>query len=166
MSSKKRLIVAGLTMALMTTLGACGDGGGGGKKDDDSKRDSTISGGSNSDRYDESPEAAPTPTTVTGLRDAVRHFTKKTATATRPHLVRKCKSTKGSRKCTTVRSGKETYTRVIRQEHWCVSLNDVDGNTSKDAVWYEVTHATYTKAAAMDRLDKLEFAPTGDGCLN
>lgn len=164
MSSKKRLIVAGLTMALMATLGACG--GGGGKRDDDSKRDSTISGGSGSDRYDESPEPAPTPTptTVTGLRDAVRHITKKTATATRPHLVRKCKSTKGTRKCTTVRSGKETYTRVIRKERWCVSLNDVDGNTSRDAVWYQVTHETYTKAAALDRLDKLKFAPTADGC--
>ena len=79
-------------------------------------------------------------------------------------MVRKCRSSKGSRKCTTVRSGTETYTRVVRQERWCVSLNDVDGDTSKDAVWYQVTQATYTKAVDADRLDNLKFTPTATGC--
>lgn len=163
MSSKRRLMAAGLTVVVLAALGACGGGGGG--KDDDPWRDSTAGGGSSSDRYDEGGEAGETePTTVTGLRDAVRHISMKKATATRPHMVRKCRSSKGSRKCTTVRSGTETYTRVIRQERWCVSLNDVDGDTSKDAVWYQVTHATYTEAAAANRLDKLKFTPTTTGC--
>ncbi|WP_330289238.1 hypothetical protein [Streptomyces sp. NBC_00576] len=161
MSSKRRLMAAGLTVVIMAALGACG--GGGGKDDDDPWRDSTAGGGS-SDQYDEGEGAASTATTVTGLRDDVRHISRKTAKATRPHMVRKCRSSKGSRKCTTVRSGTETYTRVVRQERWCVSLNDVGGDTSKDAVWYQVTQATYAKAVDADRLDKLRFTPTATGC--
>ncbi|MEU6227207.1 hypothetical protein [Streptomyces sp. NPDC047042] len=170
MSSKRRLLVAGMSMVLMATLGACGSGGDGGG---DGKAAAGVSG---SDQTLPDPTPTPTRETVTGLREAVRHIARKTARATRPHLVEKCKSTTGSkkskgskgskstRKCTTVRNGTETYTRVIRQERWCVSLDDVNGDTAKDAVWYEVTHATYTKVSAVDRLTKVEFAPEATGC--
>lgn len=126
--------------------------------------------------------------TVHGLRDTVRHVAAKTVRATRPHLVKKCASatrqvkhtartgsgtskktrtwysTEHYQKCGKVRSGTETYTRVVRQERWCVSLNDVDGDTSRDAVWYQVTRATYNEAAAADRLDPLKFTPVTTGC--
>ncbi|MEU5599607.1 hypothetical protein [Streptomyces sp. NPDC020298] len=46
-----------------------------------------------------------------------------------------------------------------------MSLNDVDGDTSRGAVWYRVTHATYTKAAATDRLDLMKFTPEATDCV-
>lgn len=169
MSSKRRLMVAGLTMALMAGLGACGSGSG---QNDNPWEDSTASGGSSGQRdegHDDdqgtAPDTASEAATVTGLRDAVRHVSRKTTKVTRPHTVRKCTSTTGSRKCKNVRSGTETYTRVIRQERWCVSLNDVDGDTFRGAVWYRVTHATYTEAAATDRLDPMKFTPEATDCV-
>ncbi|WP_229695550.1 hypothetical protein [Streptomyces lacrimifluminis] len=170
MPSKKRLMVAGLTMALMAALGACGGGNGSGNgsgPDDDPRGDHTVSEDSGNGQYDEGGDdlaTAPETATVTGLRDAVRHVPRKTTKATRPHMVRKCTSTKGSRKCKSVRSGTETYTRVVRQERWCVSLDDVDGDTSRDAVWYQVTRTTYTEAAAADRLGPMKFTPEATGC--
>ncbi|MDQ0934238.1 hypothetical protein [Streptomyces turgidiscabies] len=166
MPSRKRLMVAGISMILMATLGACGGGGGGGNP--------TAVGSGSGDRS--APDPTPTTDTVTGLRDAVRHITRKTARATRPHLVQKCtttksptgskgsKGSKSSRKCSSVHKGTETYTRVVRQERWCVSLNDVNGDTAKDAVWYEVTHATYTQITAANRLAKVKFTPEATGC--
>ncbi|MEH0420336.1 hypothetical protein [Streptomyces sp. B21-083] len=184
MPSRKRLMVAGLTMLLMAGLGACGDG------KDAPRGDSSASGnnGSGSGKYDSAPQPTPEPTTVSGLRGTVRHITRKTAKATRPHLVKKCAlttekvkhtsrtgtgskkktrtwyTTESSQKCTKVRSGTETYTRVVRQERWCVKLDDVNGDKAKDAVWYQVTHATYNEAAAADRLTLLKFTPRSTGC--
>lgn len=161
-------MVAGMSMALVAALGACGSGGGGDGGDDGKVADRVT--GSDQTIPDQAPTSTSTRETVTGLREAVRHIARKTASATRPHLVKKCKSTKGSkgskgtRKCSTVRNGTETYTRVIRQERWCVSLDDVNGDTAKDAVWYQVTHATYTKVSGVERLTKVEFAPEATGC--
>ncbi|UIX32458.1 hypothetical protein [Streptomyces sp. GQFP] len=175
MSSKRRLIVAGLTVILMAGLGACGGEGG---QDDNPWQDSKVSGDSAGDQYDEGTDEGvdDAPPTVSGLRNAVRHLPRKTTKATRPHTVRKCttssksgksgKSGRSTRTCKTVRSGTETYTRVVRQELWCVSLDDVNGDTSKDAVWYEVTSATYDEAVAAEHHAPLSFAPktTTPGC--
>ncbi|WP_405616964.1 hypothetical protein [Streptomyces sp. NBC_00076] len=46
-----------------------------------------------------------------------------------------------------------------------MSLNDVGGDTSRGAVWYRVTHATYAEAAATDRLDPLKFTPEATDCV-
>ncbi|MDX2543087.1 hypothetical protein ACOT81_22885 [Streptomyces sp. WI04-05B] len=185
MPSRKRLMVAGLTMVLVAGLGACGGG-------NDTSRGSSASGnnGSGSGKYDNGSAPQPTqePTTVSGLRGNVRHITRKTVKATRPHLVKKCAlatekvkhtsrtgtgskkktrtwyTTESSQTCTKVRSGTETYTRVVRQERWCVSLDDVNGDKTKDAVWFQVTHATYNEAVAADRLAPLKFDPRSTGC--
>ncbi|WP_234477742.1 hypothetical protein [Streptomyces sp. MBT65] len=125
---------------------------------------------------------------MTGLRDSVRHLAKRTAKGTRPHTVTKCTSatekvrhTSGSgsgskkktrtwyttethRKCAKVRRGTETYTRIVRRERWCVSLDDVGGNTAKDDVWYQVTRAAYDEARTADEHARVEFTPTGTGC--
>ncbi|NEC84769.1 hypothetical protein [Streptomyces sp. SID12501] len=188
MFSNRRLILAGFTVILMAGLGACGSGDG--SQDDDPWM---ADDGATSSQYDDGggadvQETAPVTPTVHGLRNAVRHVTAKTAKATRPHLVKKCTSatrqvkhtertgtgtakrtrtwytTERYQKCANTRSGTETYTRVVRQERWCVSLDDVDGDTERDAVWYQVTHATYVDAAATDRLDPLEFTPKATGC--
>lgn len=174
MSSKRRLMVAALTVVLMTGLGACGGGGGGGQ-DADPWQDSKVSGDSAGDQYDEGTDEGvdDAPPTVSGLRNAVRHLPRRTTKATRPHTVRKCttssksgKSGRSTRTCKTVRSGTETYTRVVRQELWCVSLDDVNGDKSKDAVWYEVTSATYDEAVAAEPHTPLSFTPrtTTPGC--
>lgn len=155
-------MVAGLTMVLMAGLGACGSGSGQGDGP------SPVSGNSSGGQYDSGDDddraTPPETAAVTGLRDAVRHVSRKTTKVTRPHMVRKCTSSKGSRKCRNVRSGTETHTRVVRQERWCVSLNDVDGDAKRDAVWYQVTRVTYDEAAAADRLAPMKFTPEATGC--
>ncbi|MFE1959018.1 FxLD family lanthipeptide [Streptomyces sp. NPDC059479] len=95
MSSKRRLMVAGPTMALMAGLGACGSGSG---QNDNPWEDSTAGGGSgrrdegHDDDQGTAPDTASEAATVTGPRDAVRHVSRKTTKVTCPHTVRKCTS--------------------------------------------------------------------------
>lgn len=172
----KRLVVAGVTAFLIAGLGACsGDGDGG-----------HSGAGSVSDRTQ--PDPSPTLVTVTGLRDQLRHVTAKTTRATRPHLVRKCTTdthrvahtsssgtgkkrktrtwytTEHDRHCTKVRNGTETYNRLVRPERWCVSLDDVDRNKTRDDVWYEVDRTTYDEVGAVDGHAPVEFVPKDTGC--
>jgi hypothetical protein len=176
----KRLIVAGVTAVLIGGLGACGGGG------DDSKGSASDVSSRSSEGATQ--EASSGSDTVSGLRDSVRHLSKKTARATRPHMVRKCTSetkrvkhssstgtgtkrktrtwytTEEYRDCTKVRSGTETYTRLVRPERWCVSLDDVAGDTSQDNVWYQVAQATYDEALHTDEHVRMTFTPTATGC--
>lgn len=171
----KRLITTGLTALLIGTLGACGGG--------DSSGSASGTGGTST-----AATARQTPDTVTGLRDSVRHLARQTTRATRPHTVTKCASatkqvrhtsssgtgtkkktrtwytTERYRKCAKVRSGTETYTRVVRKERWCVSLDDVGGDTGRDDVWYQVTRAAYDDVRLADEHTRVTFAPTGTGC--
>ncbi|MFJ9814179.1 hypothetical protein ACIRU3_02715 [Streptomyces sp. NPDC101151] len=182
----KRLIVAGVTAILLGGLGACSSGSDGGPKYVDaggSGADAAQTGRPSTDA------GANTDTdTVSGLRDTVRHLSAKTARATRPHLVRKCTtgtrrvrhtsssgtgtkrktrtwySTEHYRDCKKVRSGTETYRRLVRPEKWCVRLDDVDGVRTRDDVWYEVTDVTYRDALGTDEHARMEFTPAGTGC--
>ncbi|MFF4364123.1 hypothetical protein [Streptomyces sp. NPDC001604] len=167
----RRLLAAGVTAVLVAALGACGSGGTG-----DGTQDGV--GG----------HVRPSPETVSGLRDTVRHLSRKTVTDTRPHLVSKCTSatkqvrhtsrsgsgthrttrvwytTERYRSCRKVRQGTETYRRVVRPERWCVSLDDVNGVKAQDDVWYRVTREIYDRAQAAGRHTRMQFAPTGSGC--
>ncbi|WP_416955492.1 hypothetical protein [Streptomyces sp. Agncl-13] len=178
----KQLIVGGLTALLIGALSACGGGSGSG----DSAR--SASGVGQSGSSSTAPTARPTPDTVTGLRDSVRHLARQTTKGTRPHTVTKCSSatkkirhtsssgsgakkktrtwttTERYRKCSKMRSGTETYTRIVRAERWCVSLDDVGGDTGRDDVWYQVTRAVYDEVRTADDHVRVEFAPAGTGC--
>ncbi|MFF7883562.1 hypothetical protein ACH40F_22030 [Streptomyces sp. NPDC020794] len=180
----KRLLVAGATAVLIAGLGACGGGGGGGSRGVDPGAVTDV-GQSSGGTVQEAP---PSPDTVSGLRDSVRHLAAKTTRATRPHLARKCTSatrqvrhtqrtgtgthrttrtwytTERYQSCEKVRSGTETYTRTVRPQRWCVSLDNVDGDTARDDVWYQVTPATYGKARHADEHARMEFTPTRTGC--
>jgi hypothetical protein len=180
----KRLLVAGATAVLIAGLGACGGGGGGGSRGVDPGAVTDV-GQSSAGTGQEAP---PSPDTVSGLRDSVRHLAAKTTRATRPHLVRKCTSatrqvrhtqrtgtgthrttrtwytTERYQSCKKVRSGTETYTRTVRPQRWCVSLDNVDGDTARDDVWYQVTPATYGTARDANEHARMEFTPTGTGC--
>jgi hypothetical protein len=117
---------------------------------------------------------------VSGLRDDVRHVTQKTVTATRPHMVQQCKtgntrvkhlrgkrtwySTEPTTACKTVKRGKERYSKVVRQARWCVELDNVGGNKSKDDVWYQVDSATFYKALTLKEGAKIKFWPLSTGC--
>ncbi|MFG3025894.1 hypothetical protein ACGFZQ_46680 [Streptomyces sp. NPDC048254] len=151
-----------------------------GGSDTTSGYDSTTSG------YDSTPSAQDS--TVHGLKDSVRHVPVKTAEATPPHMVGKCSTTTrrvrhtsssgtGSRRttrtwytterhrsCTKVRSGTETYRRTVRTEKWCVELDDVNGDTARDDVWYQVSSSVYVDARTADEHARLEFVPAGEGC--
>jgi hypothetical protein len=108
---------------------------------------------------------------VTGHRDDVRHVTPKVQRGTRPHKARTCKTktSRGKRKsrtqtCTWGRRGTETYTRVVRPERFCVELDDVNGNSTRDDVWFQVDRATYTRAQALSEGDHIAFEPVASAC--
>ncbi|MET9908205.1 hypothetical protein ABZZ74_15505 [Streptomyces sp. NPDC006476] len=170
MINGRRLLVAGVTALLVAGLGACGGGSG----------DSGQSGTART--------AQASPDSVRGLKDTVRHVSRKTAYATRPHLVRTCRpatrqvrhtsrsgsgthrttrvwyTTEHYQSCTKVRKGTERYRRVVRRERWCVSLDDVNGVRTQDDVWYEVDRQTYSQVLAADDHTRVRFTPTGTGC--
>lgn len=177
----RRLAVAAVTAVLIAGLGACaGDGSGGG--------DTGTGAESMSDWDVQQPTPDASLDTVSGLRDQVRHVTARTTRATRPHMVSKCTTgtrrvghttstgtgakrktrtwytTEHYRDCKQVHSGTETYDRLVRPERWCVSLDDVDGNKTRDDVWYEVDRSVYDEASGVDEHARVEFPPKGTGC--
>ncbi|POX42292.1 hypothetical protein C3486_06050 [Streptomyces sp. Ru73] len=178
MLSKQRLIRAGVTVFLMAGLAACGSGTGG----QGGSGGHGTAGGSGTGKS--AGDVRPQSDGVSGLRAGVRHVTKKTARATRPHLVKECepatkrvKHTKRSGRtkktwytteryqdCHKVRRGTESYRRVVRPERWCVRLDDVNGQAAKDGIWYRVTSATYHTALGKDDHARLHFTPTRTGC--
>jgi len=176
----KRLTAAAVTAVLIAGLGACGSGSGGG----------ALGSGTDASQssQDTAQETRPDTDTVFGLRDSLRHHSKKTTKATRPHTAKKCTpatrrvkhtqstgtgtrkktrtwyTTKRYQDCKKVRNGTETYTRTVRPERWCVSLDNVDGNTAQDDIWYQVTQVTYHEALGMAEHARMEFTPAGTGC--
>ncbi|MEU9474473.1 hypothetical protein [Streptomyces sp. NPDC048191] len=128
--------------------------------------------------------------TVHGLKDTLRHVTRKTTPATRPHMVRNCttrthrvghssRSGSGSHRrtrtwytteryqdCHRVRHGTETYRKEIRPERWCVRLDDVNGNRKKDDVWYRVDRTDYNRVLDADDHARVQFVPVfpATGC--
>lgn len=128
--------------------------------------------------------ASSTDSSVSGLRDDLRIVPKKTVRDTRPRMVEQCTNgtkrvkhtstskgrtrtwytTEPTRSCRKVQQGTESYDRVTRQPRWCVELDDVDGSTTKDDVWFEVDSSTYSTAADAKEGDKLSFTPLRTGC--
>ncbi|MFF2205604.1 hypothetical protein [Streptomyces sp. NPDC058145] len=178
----RHLIVAGVTAVLVAGLVACSGGSGGADGGTGYVVGADNSGGAVTG------QTPPEPDTVSGRRDTVRHLSVKTARATRPHLVRKCttgtrrvrhtsSSGTGTRRrtrtwytterhqsCRKVRSGTESYRRVVRPEKWCVRLDDVDGDRARDDIWYRVTSAVYDDALGTNEHARMEFTPAGTGC--
>ncbi|MGW9130638.1 hypothetical protein [Streptomyces sp. NPDC055681] len=131
---------------------------------------------------------SPPDRTVSGLRDDTRHITRKTTTGTRPRMVKRCTSRvrrvkhtstsgTGRRKrtrtwytndsykdCKKVQQGTTRYTRVVRRARWCVELDNVGGNSTKDDVWYEVESDVYRRATRIEEGAKLSFTPLRKGC--
>ncbi|MFG2624364.1 hypothetical protein [Streptomyces sp. NPDC048473] len=132
--------------------------------------------------------SSPPDRTVAGLRDDIRHITRKTATGTRPRMVERCtarvrkvKHTSSTGKgrtrktrtwytndsykdCKKVQQGTRSYTRVVRPARWCVELDNVGGNSARDDVWYEVESAVYHKATQIKEGAGLTFTPLRRGC--
>ncbi|MFF3058216.1 hypothetical protein [Streptomyces sp. NPDC057909] len=133
-------------------------------------------------------EPSPPDRTVSGLRDDTRHITRKTTTGTRPRMVKRCTSRvrrvkhtstsgTGRRKrtrtwytndsykdCEKVQQGTTRYTRVVRRARWCVELDNVGGNSTKDDVWYEVESDVYRRATELKEGARLSFTPLRKGC--
>ncbi|MEU8788304.1 hypothetical protein [Streptomyces sp. NPDC048643] len=183
----KRLVTAAVTAVLIAGLGACSRG----SDVHDEGTDQSVGVDRNSGSGAEESRPGPATTTdasVFGLRDEVRHLAAKTTRATRPHMTRKCTtathrvkhtkssgsgskrrtrtwySTEQSKSCRQVRNGTETYTRVVRPERWCVSLDNLGGDAKKDDVWYQVGRSTYDAAVGTDRSVRMEFTPKHSGC--
>ncbi|MFI6876816.1 hypothetical protein ACIBL6_25610 [Streptomyces sp. NPDC050400] len=173
---KRRPALAGLTMMLVAALAACGGGTDKAASSHGGKADSAYAG-QHQDRQDRDDK-------VSGVRDAVRHTTRKTAKGTRPHYVKKCETetrkvkhtqrkkgrtrtwytTDRYRDCDKVRKGTETYTRVVRPERWCVRLDDLNGKKAKDDVWFRVAPAVYSKVNGADDRTRVTFEPISKGC--
>ncbi|MDX2707091.1 hypothetical protein PV350_30205 [Streptomyces sp. PA03-6a] len=125
---------------------------------------------------------------VTGALDDHRHVARRTAPARRPHMVQRCTdrtrrvkhtSSKGSGKrkstrtwyttehyqdCRKVQQGTESYTRVVSAERWCVELDDVGGDRTRDDVWYKVDATTYGTAVGAEEGTPMSFTPLASGC--
>ncbi|MEV7887484.1 hypothetical protein ACWD3I_25870 [Streptomyces sp. NPDC002817] len=168
MTKKRQMLLSGVALILSVGLSACGP--------------------TTSTHRSNTPAEARHDDTVSGLRDDVRHITRKTVPGVRPRMVNRCTTTTkkikhtsrtriGTRTSTTtwyeykpvttcrkVRNGTESYTRVIRRERWCVELDAVNGNQRRKDVWFQVTHATYVNAVAVSEGDKIKFTPVVDGC--
>lgn len=128
-----------------------------------------------------SPSASPHP--VRGLKDTVRHVTRRTTRATRPHLVRRCTtsthrvshssasgsgshrrtrtwySTEHDQTCHKVAHGTETYRRELRPERWCVRVDDVNGDRGQNDVWYRVDRVDYDRVLDADARSRVQFVP-------
>ncbi|WP_256725923.1 hypothetical protein [Streptomyces sp. IMTB 2501] len=169
-----RLMTAGVTAVLLGVLAACGGHGTG------AAHPGTVG----------AVTASPSPDPVHGIKDTVRHITRRTTRATRPHLVRRCtpgtrqvrhtaRSGSGSHRrtrtwyttehyqdCRKVRSGTETYRRELRPERWCVRLDDVDGDRKRDDVWFRVDRRDYDTADAAEAHTRVRFIPLypNNGC--
>ncbi|MFI1225986.1 hypothetical protein ACH4UK_28285 [Streptomyces sp. NPDC020884] len=63
-----------------------------------------------------------------------------------------------------MQKGTESYDRVTRQPRWCVELDDVDGDATRDDVWFEVDSSTHSTAADTKEGRKLSFTPLRTGC--
>ncbi|MFD5639504.1 hypothetical protein ACFWJM_35935 [Streptomyces sp. NPDC127077] len=184
----KRFATAAVTAVLIAGLGACG---GGGDSNSAEGSDYSVDVGQDTGGAAGEPQsdtATTADTSVFGLRDQVRHRAARTTRATRPHMAKKCAtttrrvrhttstgsgtkrrtrtwySTEHAKTCKKVRSGTETYTRVVRPEQWCVSLDDVGGDKSQDDVWYRVSRTAYDEAVATDQHKRLDFTPKDSGC--
>ncbi|NLU70040.1 hypothetical protein [Streptomyces sp. HNM0574] len=180
MGRKQRVAVAGVAALLMAVLGACGSSEAG-------------SSGSAPGRSAQGSASDSGRETVSGLRDSVRHVTKKTVKAKRPHLVKSCKpatkkvkhtkrtgsgskkrtrtwyTTRHYQKCSKVRKGTETYKRVVRPERWCVRLDgvkqdDAREKRARDDVWYRVDRETYGEVRDKEPRRRIEFEPLRSGC--
>ncbi|QFR93672.1 hypothetical protein [Streptomyces tsukubensis] len=125
---------------------------------------------------------------VSGLSADTRYIPRKTASAVRPHYVRRCTTntervkhtsssgsgkhkrkrtwytTENRRSCHQVRRGSERYTRLVHSSAYCVELNNVNGKKTADNRWYEVDQKTYRKAEGVPDGKKLRFRPVGDDC--
>ncbi|MEV5608538.1 hypothetical protein [Streptomyces sp. NPDC052225] len=174
MSLKRRPALAGLTMVLVVALAACG----GGNDSGSSSAGGAAKGDSGYAQHKDKDVK------VTGLRDSVRHVTRRTRKASRPHYVKKCETesrrvrhtsrskgrtrtwytTESYRDCEKVRKGTETYTRVVRKERWCVRLDDVDGKPKRDDVWYRVSPATYSQVNGADDRAEVSVEWLSQGC--
>ncbi|WRZ89277.1 hypothetical protein OHB54_09410 [Streptomyces sp. NBC_01007] len=183
----KRLVTAAVTAVLIAGLGACSRGGDVRDEGTEHSVDAGRDGGGVAEGSRPDP-ATTTDASVFGLRDEVRHLAARTTRATRPHMTKKCTtttrrvkhttstgsgtkrrtrtsySTERSKNCKQVRSGTETYTRVVRPERWCVSLDNLDGDATHDDVWYRVSRTTYDAAIGTDRHARMDFTPMGSDC--
>ncbi|MFJ4713321.1 hypothetical protein [Streptomyces sp. NPDC088785] len=183
---QRRPVLAGLTLALVVALTACGGGGTGKAAPAGAAPASGRAGTGGATGGRDAPRTARS-TEVTGVRDAERHLTARTSTSTRPHYVRTCdtathrvRHTKRSRgrtrtwyttdtdrDCRRVRRGTEKYTRVVRRERWCVRLDDVSGarvTTGGDDVWFRVPHTQYSEVRLAGPRTKVTIEPTAQGC--
>lgn len=111
--------------------------------------------------------SAPAQKSVTGLRDDVKHIKAVTKRVQEQKYKRVCTNTvKGvCKKYEKVKDGlPRTVTKEVAPEAWCVELDDVNGSTSDDDVWYATSHAVYLKALGKDEGEKLKFKPLHGGC--
>lgn len=111
---------------------------------------------------------APAQKAVSGDRDDVK---KTAAVSEKSHKVKKTKrvcSRKVSGKCKaykTVADGtKKVVDRQAKSAVYCVELDNVNGSTKNDDVWYATSSTTYLKATALSEGDAIKFKPLHGGC--
>lgn len=111
--------------------------------------------------------SAPAQKDVNGDRDDVRkvaavkevsHKEKKTERKCTSKVNGKCKAYK------TETSWKKVVDKSAKPALYCVELDNVNGSSKDDDVWYTTSATTYLKALGKDEGEALKFRPVHGGC--
>lgn len=112
-------------------------------------------------------------TEVKGKRDDLRQIAakvEKSHTEVKPNKVRECAAKDKKGNCTRWREvtrGTKSVKVVdspAKPAVWCVELDNVNGKSTRDDRWYEVTSTVYQDMADKNEGDKVKFKYLTTGC--
>jgi hypothetical protein len=111
--------------------------------------------------------SAPAQKVVSGDRDDVKYKAavrekshKELASSTKctRRVAGKCKATK------TTKTWKKVIDRRAKPALYCVELDNVNGSSKDDDVWYTTSSSVYWSAVAKHEGDRMKFKPIHGGC--
>lgn len=111
--------------------------------------------------------ASVVPKPVYGDRSDIRYLEKQTEQVKEKQYKNECTKRNTNGTCKTWKktyTGTKVVTKVLRNETWCVQLDNLNGKRRKDNRWFTVTSTVYLKAAGMVEGKRISFTPIHSGC--
>lgn len=69
-----------------------------------------------------------------------------------------------STKCKDVKVGTRQEAYQVKPPKWCVELDAVNGEATKNDQWFQVDYGTYQLAGEMTEGTRINFTPLAEGC--
>lgn len=111
---------------------------------------------------------APAQKPVSGDRDDVKSVASVRETSHRVAKTKRVCSRKVAGKCKSYKTVPDGYKKVVDRRAkpalYCVELDNVNGSSKDDDVWYTTSSATYFKAVGLAEGDAMKFRPIHGGC--